>query len=59
MNNHFFENAAVELDTAAKDFQRVVNTQIAAFTHERELHEKTVKELERIGSSIPFLSRKC
>lgn len=47
MDPSFFEQAALELDADAKDFQRAVDTQLSIFVREKELHERTMQELNR------------
>ena len=45
MNSAFFTDASLLLTTAAKDFQRTVDQQIASFTKEMEMHQRTMDEL--------------
>lgn len=45
MNSAFFTDASLLLTTAAKDFQRTVDQQIASFTKEMEMHQRTMEEL--------------
>lgn len=47
MDTGFLEIQSLELKTAAKDFQRLVNQQISLFTKEKENHQKVVEELNR------------
>ena len=47
MNSSLLNDSTVQLETFARDFQRAVDQQIAAFTQERELHKQTMAELNR------------
>ena len=47
MIDSFFEQSVLELDAGAKDFQRAVDNQLSIFEKEKDLHEKTVQELNR------------
>ena len=47
MDPSFFEQAALELEADAKVFQRAVDTQLSIFVREKELHERTIQELNR------------
>lgn len=54
MNSELLEKQSLELKAAAKDFERLVEQQIALFTHEKEEHEKTI---EKLNSMIYLLNR--
>ncbi|KAK8832577.1 hypothetical protein WA577_004837 [Blastocystis sp. JDR] len=47
MIDSFFEQSVLELDAGAKDFQRAVDNQLSIFEKEKDLHEKTVQELNQ------------
>ena len=56
MDTGFLEIQSLELKTAAKDFQRLVNQQISLFTKEKENHQRIVEELNRnyLHSNLSF-----
>lgn len=45
MDTTLLENQSLELKAAAKDFQRLIDQQIALFRNEKEEHKKTVEKL--------------
>ena len=54
MNTEQLEKQSQELKAAAKYLERLVEQQIALFTHEKEEHEKTI---EKLNSMIYLLNR--
>ena len=44
-----YEKVSLELKAAAKDFQRLIDQQIAVFTQEMEKHKKLVENLNSMG----------
>ena len=58
MDPSFFEQAALELEADAKDFQRAVDTQLSIFVREKELHERTIQELNRSLLPVEITTRK-
>lgn len=58
MDPSFFEQAALELEADAKDFLRAVDTQLSVFVREKELHERTIQELNRSLLPVEITTRK-
>ena len=52
MNSSLFNDATLYLETAARDFQRAVDQQIATFNQERDLHERAMEELNKKITSV-------
>ena len=58
MNSSLFNDATLYLETAARDFQRAVDQQIATFNQERDLNERAMEELNSSYDPLKFTSRK-
>ena len=58
MYSSLFNDATLYLETAARDFQRAVDQQIATFNQERDLHERAMEELNSSYDPLKFTSRK-
>ena len=48
MDSSFLEKQSLELKAAAKDFQRLIDQQIALYTQEKENHDKIVEDLNSL-----------